>query len=559
MTPIIIIIAFTQIIFLFMLIYQLKSNSKSKTTYKMCLSTDSKKEMIRLNKMRNIKLTKPYSETLRPLNISEIIGQDDAILALKAAICTDNPQHVLIYGPPGVGKTAASRLLLEEAKRNPRSPFNENSKFIEIDATTLRFDERSIADPLIGSVHDPIYQGAGEFGNFGIPRPHEGAVTKANGGILFIDEIGELHSTQMNKLLKVLEDRKVFFTSSYYNPGNTNIPEYIHDIFKNGLPADFRLIGATTRRPEEIPQALRSRCIEIYFNELLPEDIMKISENTLQKTCLTYQYDVIKKISEYAVNGRNAINIIQMASSLCNVNDKNRITVEDVEWIIQKSKIPPLFIKKSDDKLRIGRAYGLGVSNSDRGHILEIEAVSNRAKEIGKGTLEITGIVIDEEIKIGNCVKTRKSNAYSSIKNALSALKIYGIDYKDYDIHINITGGILVDGPSAGAAFFASLYSAITKKPIKSQTALSGEISISGYILPVGGIKQKVEGAKIAGIKTALIPFDNKNNDVMKKGIDVVYIKSTKDIIENIFIEKDKETNNFINEDIEILSAKEVV
>ena len=73
-------------------------------------------------------------------------------------------QHVIIYGPPGVGKTAAARLVLEEAKRNPKSPFRTNATFIELDATTARFDERGIADPLIGSVHDPIYQGAGAMG-----------------------------------------------------------------------------------------------------------------------------------------------------------------------------------------------------------------------------------------------------------------------------------------------------------------------------------------------------------------------------------------------------------
>ena len=80
---------------------------------------------------------------------------------------------MIIYGPPGVGKTAAARLVLEEAKRNPKSPFRTNATFIELDATTARFDERGIADPLIGSVHDlPIYQGAGvRWGQAGIPQP----------------------------------------------------------------------------------------------------------------------------------------------------------------------------------------------------------------------------------------------------------------------------------------------------------------------------------------------------------------------------------------------------
>lgn len=91
------------------------------------------------------------------------------------------------------------------------------------------------------------------MGVAGIPQPKPGAVTKAHGGMLFIDEIGELHSIQMNKLLKVLEDRKVFLESAYYNSEDTHTPAYIHDIFQNGLPADFRLVGATTRSPHELP------------------------------------------------------------------------------------------------------------------------------------------------------------------------------------------------------------------------------------------------------------------------------------------------------------------
>ena len=79
------------------------------------------------------------------------------------------------------------------------------------------------------------------MGVAGIPQPKPGAVTKAHGGMLFIDEIGELHPIQMNKLLKVLEDRKVYLESAYYNSEDSNIPMYIHDIFQNGLPADFRL------------------------------------------------------------------------------------------------------------------------------------------------------------------------------------------------------------------------------------------------------------------------------------------------------------------------------
>ena len=137
-----------------------------------------------------------------------ICAAREGIKALTAILSGSNPQHVIIYGPPGIGKTCAARLVLEAAKKSPGTPFRQDAPFIEIDATCVRFDERAIADPLFGSVHDPIYQGAGSLGVQGIPQPKPGAVTKAHGGVLFLDEIGELHPIQMNKLLKVLEDRR---------------------------------------------------------------------------------------------------------------------------------------------------------------------------------------------------------------------------------------------------------------------------------------------------------------------------------------------------------------
>ncbi|MFO7264343.1 MAG: AAA family ATPase, partial [Bacillota bacterium] len=155
----------------------LRNQQNSKTV----VQRESFKEMEQLRRLRAISLTEPLAEKTRPSRFEEIVGQEDGLRALRAALCGSNPQHVLIYGPPGVGKTAAARLVLEEAKKNPLSPFGEEAKFIEMDATTARFDERGIADPLIGSVHDPIYQGAGALGQAGIPQPKPGAVTKAHG------------------------------------------------------------------------------------------------------------------------------------------------------------------------------------------------------------------------------------------------------------------------------------------------------------------------------------------------------------------------------------------
>ncbi len=309
---------------------KLRSESSDISNHKI----ENTREAEHLNRMRKISLTKPLTEKTRPSSFDEIIGQANGIRALKASLYGENPQHIIIYGPPGVGKTAAARLALEGAKLSPQTPFGKDAKFVEVDATTVRFDERSIADPLIGSVHDPIYQGAGDFGNLGIPVPKEGAVSKAHGGVLFLDEIGELHPVQINRLLKVLEDRRVCFESAYYSTSNKKIPTYIHDIFKNGLPADFRLIGATTRQPHEIPEAIRSRCVEIFFSPLNRQDIEKILINALTSLDVKADFSALQLISFYASNGRDAIKILQTAANIVLLENRNVITLADAQWTL---------------------------------------------------------------------------------------------------------------------------------------------------------------------------------------------------------------------------------
>ena len=327
-----------QLIMIVLFIIYLFNSNKANRTKTVVIDKENKKEMDKLLKLRSIKLSEPLTEKSRPKDFSEIIGQEEGIKALQAAICGPNPQHVIIYGPPGVGKTAAARLVLDKAKKQVNSPFKTEAKFVEIDATTIRFDERGIADPLIGSVHDPIYQGAGSLGVAGIPQPKPGAVTKAHGGILFIDEIGELHPIELNKLLKVLEDRKVFLDSAYYSSEDSNMPTYIREIFDNGLPADFRLIGATTRSPEEIIPAIRSRCVEIFFRALHTDEIKKIAENSIKKVGLTVSDKGLDIISRYCSNGREVVNLIQLCSGLAINDNRAEISEDDIKWVIENGQ-----------------------------------------------------------------------------------------------------------------------------------------------------------------------------------------------------------------------------
>lgn len=508
---------------------------RNQKTNKTAVDRESRKEMDKLRKLRSISLTKPLSEKTRPVSMNDIVGQREGLRALKAAMCSGNPQHVIVYGPPGVGKTAAARVVLEEAKKNPSSPFRLEAKFTEIDATTARFDERGIADPLIGSVHDPIYQGAGAMGVAGIPQPKPGAVTKAHGGILFIDEIGELHPIQINKLLKVLEDRKVFLESAYYHAEDPNIPLYIHDIFQNGLPADFRLVGATTRSPSELPPALRSRCMEIYFRPLTPAEIGEIAQNAIAKLGLPSEPEAVEVIKQYATNGREAVNMIQLAAGLALSENRQRIAAADLEWVVNSSQLPPRPDRKVPEKPQVGLVNGLAVFGPSMGALLEIEVTAIRAIP-GKGVYTITGVVEEEEIGGGQRTLRRKSMAKGSVENVLTVLRTFDLRPENYDLHINFPGGTPVDGPSAGIGMAVAIASAITGQPVDNKLAMTGEISIHGRVKPVGGVLAKVEAAFQSGADTVLIPKENWQLIFEGlQGVKVIPVETVEEVFVRVF------------------------
>lgn len=552
------VLVFLQITTMLLFIYYIFSNSRGSNNNKVIIEKENTKEMEKLRQMRSIELTEPLTEKSRPNSFEEIIGQEEGIKALKAALCGPNPQHVIIYGPPGVGKTAAARLVMAEAKKSSKSPFKKNAKFIEIDATTIRFDERGIADPLIGSVHDPIYQGAGSFGIAGIPQPKAGAVTKAHGGVLFMDEIGELHHIELNKLLKVLEDRKVFLDSAYYSSENPNMPDYIKEIFDNGLPADFRLIGATTRSPEEIVPAIRSRCVEIFFRSLHIDEIREIANNAVNKVGLSIDEEALNIISKHCSNGRDVVNLVQLASGIAINEDRLDLSVEDVLWVIENGNYTEIQDKKIKEKSEVGLVNGLAVHGANIGILMEIEAT---ARKVSKrlGTLKVSGIVEEEEITSNNRKIKRKSTAYSSVQNVLTVLNnVFNLECENYDLHINIPGGMPVDGPSAGITIATAIYSAIKNIKVSSTIAMTGEISLLGDVKPIGGVNAKVMAAKKSGAKKVIIPKENwKEKFKDFEGIEIIAVGTIKEVIKEAIV-NEKIVENIVinNSSIDILSAK---
>lgn len=502
-----------------------------------------KKKREKLEKLESIHLTQSIMELLRPKTFEEVVGQERAVKSLMAKLSSPYPQHLLLYGPPGVGKTTAARLVLEAAREKASSPFRADAPFVETDGTTLRWDPRDMTNPLLGSVHDPIYQGAQKnLADSGIPEPKPGLVTDAHGGILFIDEIGEMDEMLQNKLLKVLEDKRAYFESAYYDPTDEKTPPYIRKLFEEGAPADFVLIGATTRDASHINPALRSRCAEIYFEPLTPHHIRQIVRNAAARLHVAIGDGVAELISEYTVEGRKAINILADAYSLAleksgaadavdigelTAGKGPRISIEkaDIYEVAQVSRLYPFVTKKASDQALQGHIFGLGVAGF-LGSVIEIEAVAFPAHEKGKGTVRFN--------------ETAGSMAKDSVFNAASVLRrLTGRDIHDYDVHINVIGGGNIDGPSAGTAILAVLTSAVTGRRIRQDVAVTGEISLQGRVRPVGGVFEKAYGARQAGIRTLVIPKENEK-DIPKEhlGLDIHAVETAEEAFSLIFAEE---------------------
>jgi len=152
------------------------------------------------------------------------------------------------------------------------------------------------------------------------------------------------------------------------------------------------------------------------------------------------------------------------------------------------------------------------------GSVLEIEAVAFPAVRPGKGMIRFN--------------ETAGSMARDSVFNAAAVIRrLTGEDLHNYDLHVNVIGGGQIDGPSAGLAVVVALLSAIKGWPVAQEVAVTGEISLQGYVRPVGGIAEKLYGARLAGIKTVLVPAENRGDVPQLPDVQVVPVETVAEVL----------------------------
>ncbi|MFA6694412.1 MAG: S16 family serine protease, partial [Bacillota bacterium] len=261
-----------------------------------------------------------------------------------------------------------------------------------------------------------------------------------------------------------------------------------------------------------------------------------IALNALTKIGAKYDDRVIDVITQHAYSGRDAVNMVQIAEGLVLSEGKDSISQEDVEWVVNSGHyLPRPLTRVSSDKI-VGAVNGLAVYGPHLGSVMDIEARAFPVAK-GEGKLVVTGIVEEEEIgqAYGQRLK-RKSMARSSLENVLTVLgSVLELELSCYHIHINFPGGSPVDGPSAGLALVALLYSAIKNEPIPNDLAFTGEVSVRGMVRPVGGVTSKIDAAVRAGVKKVFIPKANYQSYFASYPLDVISVTNVEEMLDEVF------------------------
>lgn len=443
------------------------------------------------------------------------------LAVIKNSKTADTPILCLV-GPPGVGKTSIAKSIAKSLNR----------KYVRIALGGVR-DESEIRG------HRKTYVGA-------MPGRIISSIKQAgtNNPLILLDEIDKLSSDYKgdpaSALLEVLDGEQNFsFTDNYLQ-----MPFDISDV----------LFVCTANSIDTVPKALRDRMEVILLTSYTEEEKLNIAmkfllekqmnKHNIKKSNLKVNKEIIREIINYYTRESGVRELERIIGKLCRKTVKCMLVDNLKSVAITKDNITQYLGKrkyiynKIDNKDKVGVVCGLAWT-SVGGDTLSIEV--NVMK--GRGKFTITG-------NIGKVMNESAKTAISYIRANSELFKIEDDFYEKNDIHIHIPeGAVPKDGPSAGITMATAMVSAFTNIPVINNVAMTGEITIRGNVLPIGGLKEKVLAAKRAGIKKVIIPYKNSVDleelpNYSKDNIEFILAEQMEDVLKNSLIYDEEQINN---------------
>ena len=438
-------------------------------------------------------------------------------------------QILCLVGPPGVGKSSVAKSVARALGR----------KFVRVSLGGIR-DEADIRG------HRKTYVGA-------MPGRIIAAViqAKSENPVVLLDEIDKLSASVQGDpaaaLLEVLDtDQNNAFRDHYME-----IPTDLSDC----------IFIATANTSETIPHALYDRMeiinlpsyttnekISIFNNHLLPKQMKK---HGLKKRNIKIDEPAVREIIEYYTKESGVRTLERRTADICRkvammIAEKGvksvKITHDNVSELLGPRKVKPDSMLASDT---VGVVNGLAWTELG-GEMLQVEAQSFD----GTGKLELTG-------KLGDVMKESAQAALSYIRKHAEKLGIDKDFYKTKDIHIHVPeGAVPKDGPSAGVTMISALVSELSGVPVRCDIAMTGEITLTGRVLPIGGLPEKSMAAYRNGIRTIIIPGENVSDleevdSVIKEKVAFIPVNSVSEVLELALV-KPERAENFDNKEIDI-------
>jgi ATP-dependent Lon protease len=421
---------------------------------------------------------------------------------------------VCLVGPPGVGKTSVGKSIARALGK----------KFFRFSVGGMR-DEAEIKGhrrTYVGAMPGKIIQGL--------------KIVKTRNPVFMIDEIDKLGSSYQgdpsSALLEVLDPEQNFSFRDHY----LDLPFDVSDV----------LFIVTANTLDTIPGPLLDRMEVIHLSGYIEKDKMEIAKkyiipkslknNGLEKKHIKYEVSALSLIANgYAReagmrNFEKAVNRIHRKIAFQFVHDNKASAVTITTENLSKYLGPVIFRDNEQKRITMpGMAIGLAWTSMG-GDTLIIEALASA----GKGSFNLTG-------QMGDVMKESASIAYSWVRKAAENHQVDKKFFEEQNIHLHIPAGATPkDGPSAGITMASTLLSLALGKKIRCDLAMTGELSLTGQVLPIGGLKEKMIAARRAGIKTILFPAANERDleeipEHVKKGIKLIGVSTMSEVVKHLF------------------------